>query len=138
MDVWAKLLGSSPYIAMIIALGVVVIYLYKARETAQAKYEQLQTKFTNDMVAATAAVNALSTEYLKRIFADSGAWQDRFREFSDTLKDHTRSDAQSFDALDRRQEDIAIAIKGVETQLKATELTLKATIDTVVDRLRPR
>lgn len=126
MDTWASLLEKSPFIAIILALGVTCLHLFRSREKAQkedqVKYEALQEKYTADLIKATEAMNSLATENLKQSFSDSAAWRDNVREFGDTLRSH-------YATLKR-------AIEENQGQTTASELEIKKHISDAVDRLK--
>jgi predicted negative regulator of RcsB-dependent stress response len=115
VSTWASLLDKSPLIAVILALGIVVIYLWRTREkdrkVASEKYEALQAKYTEDLIKATEAMNGLATENLKQSFSDSAAWRDSVREFGDTLKQHMRDEADAFATFKRSLGDIKNAVE---------------------------
>ncbi len=119
---WAGLLEKSLSIAIILALGIVVVVLWRSREKLQresvAEYKALQAKYTADLIKATEAMNSLATENLKQSFSDSAAWRDSVREFGDALRDHRR------------------AIEAVQGQISASEAQIKQHVTDTV--LRPR
>lgn len=92
MEWWAKLLAEAPYIAIILALAAVVVFLFKSRDKLQSKITELQAKHTDDLVRATSALQDLTAEYLKQSFADSAGWQDRYKSFEATFKQHSEDD----------------------------------------------
>ena len=64
---------------MLIAMAITVVYLFRSRD-------QLQAKYTADLIQATSALQELTAEYLKQAFADSAAWQDRFQSLDTHLQ----------------------------------------------------
>ena len=68
---WIDALSTAPLAAMVVALGIVVLYLFRSRE-------KLQVKYTEDLVKASQSLQALTVEYLKQAFSDSAAWQNKF------------------------------------------------------------
>jgi len=96
---WAGLLRDSPFIAMIIALGITVVYLFRSKD-------RLQTKYTQDLVQATSALQELTSEYLKQAFADSAAWQDRYKALEDAITKHTAEDGAHHERLEGKLERI--------------------------------
>jgi hypothetical protein len=121
MELWAELLKDSPYVAIILGLGFAVVYLYRRKEAVQAKY-------TEDLVKATGALQDLTAEYLKQSFADSANWQDRYKSFEDTFKQHASEDAVADQRLDSR-------IAGLQTSLEKHEVRIKEHIDLAVERI---
>jgi uncharacterized membrane-anchored protein YhcB (DUF1043 family) len=121
VETWAELLKDSPYIAMIIALAAVVVYLFRGKE-------RQQTKYTEDLVKATGALQDLTAEYLKQSFADSAGWQDRYKGFEDTFKQHSSEDA----AADAR---IEAKIAEVHTAIDKHETRVKEHVDRAVERI---
>lgn len=111
MQTWAELLKDSPYIAMIIALVSVVVYLFRAKERQQVKY-------TEDLVQATMALQDLTAEYLKRSFDDSVGWQDRYKGFEDTFKQHTADDAAAAKSIESKLDGLLIALDKHEDRVK--------------------
>lgn len=116
MDVWAELLRDSPYIAIILALAITVIYLFRSRDKLQAKY-------ADDLVKATGALNELTAEYLKQAFADSAAWQDRVGSLETTFRKHSDTD--------RRIED---KLADIQAELIGHETRVKEYVDRAIDR----
>ena len=71
MSEWSGLLQTAPLVAIVLALATTVVYIFRARE-------RLQQKYNEDMVKAMSALQELTAEYLKQAFTDSKAWQERF------------------------------------------------------------
>lgn len=115
MEWWVKVLAQTPYIAMILALVSVVVYLFrlykKTRDDSAAKIADLQLKHTNDLVKATGALQDLTAEYLKQSFADSANWQDRYKSFEDLFKKHVEDDIASTSRVEKLVEDTEYRIK---------------------------
>lgn len=108
MEGWVRLLEDSPYVAIIIALASVVIYLFRSRD-------KLQTKYTNDLVQAISTLQSLTAEYLKQSFTDSANWQERYSAFEGTFKKHVDDDL--------------VATDRILTELEKTEARLKEHFD---------
>ena len=87
MEGWAALLSQSPYIAMVIALGVVCIHLYRAKEALQKEKDLMQAQHTADLVAATQGLQALTADSLERAFAIQSAWTEALRKLREQLRD---------------------------------------------------
>lgn len=68
---WIDALSTAPLAAALVALGIVVIYLFRSRE-------KLQSKYTEDLVKASQSLQTLTAEYLKQAFSDSASWQGKF------------------------------------------------------------
>jgi uncharacterized protein HemX len=68
VSTWADLLTTAPLVAIIIALGITVVYLFKSRERLQTQILTLQQQHTTDMVSATGALQELTAEYLEQSF----------------------------------------------------------------------
>jgi hypothetical protein len=92
VETWVEILKEVPYIAMILALGVATVLLYKSREKDRLDREKLQAEYRENLVQATSALNDLASEQLKQAFADSAAWQDRVKGLEDTFKAHMQDD----------------------------------------------
>jgi hypothetical protein len=76
---WASLLKEVPYIAIILALGIALIFIYRSREKDREAKEVLQAEYRENLVTATSALHELTAEYLKQSFADSAQWQDLYK-----------------------------------------------------------
>ena len=106
LNPWAELLEKSPFIAIIIALGIATIYLFRSREKDRTEHtnamQSLQTKYMEDLVSATKSLQDLTSESLKQAFADSSGWQERLRSMEQTIKDSAVSIKAHVDlAIDR-------------------------------------
>jgi len=131
VSIWADLLSQTPLIAIILALGITVIHLFRSKERLQAKYtedlDRLQAKYAEDLVKATGALHELTAEYLKQAFANSAAWQERIQALDTTFKKHVE-DAQ---AADRRFEE---KLDGIREEVVAHEVRVREYVTAYVDR----
>ena len=122
---WAEQLHDAPYIAIILALIPVVIYLFRSRDKLQTRFNKLQTKHTENLVKATSALQGLTAEYLKQAFTDSAAWQDRVKALEalyqkqiHLIKKHTADDAEAAKHIGARLDDLRTEIKESEGRTK--------------------
>jgi len=118
VGVWAELLKNAPYIAIIIALGIVAVYLFRRKE-------KLQTKYTEDLIKATSALQELTAEYLKQAFTNSAAWQDRVKSLESLYQQQTElfkllrdNEAEGSKHIEKRLEALQQEIKESETRIK--------------------
>lgn len=79
VSTWADLLTTAPLVAMIIALGITVMYLFKSRERLQTQILALQRQHTTDMVSATSALQELTAEYLEQSFTTAQSTVEHLR-----------------------------------------------------------
>ena len=105
---WSSLLEKSPFIAVIIALGITCVFLFRSRE-------KLQVKYTDDLVAATKALSDLTSEFLKQSFSDSATWQERIGLIGDTLGKHVGEDSLALASINER---LASILKELEIQAR--------------------
>ena len=114
VETWASLLEKSPFIAVIIALGIAAVYLFKSRDKLQAKY-------TEDLVQATSSLQELTAEYLKQSFNNQAAWQDRVQTQEFLLQQQALLLQQQIDAtkaLESRLASINAEIEKHESRMK--------------------
>lgn len=112
VSTWASLLEKSPFIAIIIALGIIVVYLFRSRDKLQAKY-------TSDLVQAAQALQELTAEYLKQSFSDSASWQDRFKGLETDLSKQVSEVAGVTKRTENKLEDLRVAMKELTDALRA-------------------
>ncbi len=87
MEGWAALLSQSPYIAMVIALGIVCVHLYRAKDALQKEKDVMQAQHTADLVAATQGLQALTADSLEKAFAAQSDWVEALRKLREQLRD---------------------------------------------------
>lgn len=125
---WADLLAKSPYIAMVLFLGLAVWLLYRSREKERKVRDELQKEYRETVVKATRALSDLASEYLRETFSEAAAWQDRFQGLEIKLKQHR--DEQLSELVQ-----IKTAIEGHEGRVREF---VKDYVDRVADRQTER
>jgi negative regulator of sigma E activity len=87
MDDWASLLAQSPLIAMVIALGIVTVHLYRAKDALQKEKDAMQAQHTADLVAATQGLQNLTATTLEKAFTTQTQWADALRNLREQIRD---------------------------------------------------
>lgn len=105
---WADLLTTAPLVAIILALAITVVYLFKSRERLQQEYRE-------SLVEATQALQGLTAEYLEQSYSATSVWQDRLKGVEDRL---ASCDTKLSDHSQDSKERIEQAIKTVVLELK--------------------
>lgn len=87
MSDWATLISQSPLIAAIIALGIVCIHLYRAKDALQKEKDAMQAQHTADLVSATQGLQALTADSLQKAFAIQSEWVEALRKLRERLRE---------------------------------------------------